>query len=57
VVGVSDVTTAKKTRRAQYAQRAGAEAVMILPVSYWKLSEREFFSIFSVLVTRSGFRS
>ncbi|GFG64478.1 putative dihydrodipicolinate synthetase DapA [Mycobacterium kubicae] len=41
VTGVSDVTTAKTIRRAQYAQRAGADAVMILPVSYWKLSERE----------------
>lgn len=41
VVGVSDVTTAKTVRRAEYAQRAGADAVMVLPVSYWKLSERE----------------
>jgi 4-hydroxy-tetrahydrodipicolinate synthase len=41
VVGVSDVTTAKTIRRARYAQQAGADAVMILPVSYWKLTERE----------------
>ena len=41
VVGVSDVTTAKTIRRAQYAQQAGADAVMVLPVSYWKLTERE----------------
>jgi 4-hydroxy-tetrahydrodipicolinate synthase len=41
VVGVSDVTTAKTVRRAQYAQQAGADAVMVLPVSYWKLTERE----------------
>ncbi|HSS26098.1 MAG TPA: dihydrodipicolinate synthase family protein [Mycobacterium sp.] len=41
VVGVSDVTTAKTVRRAEYAQEAGADAVMILPVSYWKLTERE----------------
>ncbi|SPM37265.1 Dihydrodipicolinate synthase/N-acetylneuraminate lyase, partial [Mycobacterium rhizamassiliense] len=41
VVGVSDVTTAKTIRRAQYAQWAGADAVMVLPVSYWKLAERE----------------
>ena len=41
VVGVSDVTTAKTVRRAGYAQRAGATAVMVLPVSYWKLTERE----------------
>ena len=41
IVGVSDVTTAKTIRRAKYAQHAGADAVMILPVSYWKLAERE----------------
>lgn len=41
IVGVSDVTTAKTIRRAQYAQQAGADAVMILPVSYWKLTDRE----------------
>ena len=46
VVGVSDVTTAKTTRRAQYAQRAGADAVMVLPVSYWKLSENEILQHF-----------
>jgi 4-hydroxy-tetrahydrodipicolinate synthase len=41
VVGVSDVTTAKTIRRAKYAQQASADAVMVLPVSYWKLTERE----------------
>jgi 4-hydroxy-tetrahydrodipicolinate synthase len=41
VVGVLDLTTAKTIRRAQYAQQAGADAVMVLPVSYWKLSDRE----------------
>lgn len=41
IVGVSDVTTAKTMRRANCAQQAGADAVMILPVSYWKLTERE----------------
>ncbi|WP_172827284.1 dihydrodipicolinate synthase family protein [Mycobacterium asiaticum] len=41
VVGVSDVTTARTIRRAQYAQQAGADAVMVLPVSYWKLTDRE----------------
>lgn len=43
IVGVSDVTTAKTIRRAKYAQQAGADAVMVLPVSYWKLTEREIF--------------
>jgi 4-hydroxy-tetrahydrodipicolinate synthase len=41
IVGASDLTTANTVRRARYAQHAGADAVMILPVSYWKLSVRE----------------
>ncbi|MBS4729387.1 dihydrodipicolinate synthase family protein [Mycobacterium sp. SM1] len=41
IVGVSDLTTAKTIRRARYAQRAGADAVQVIPVSYWKLTERE----------------
>lgn len=41
VIGASDLTTANTIRRARYAQRAGADAVMVLPISYWKLSERE----------------
>ncbi|MGH3564115.1 MAG: dihydrodipicolinate synthase family protein, partial [Mycobacterium sp.] len=41
IVGVSDLTTATTVRRARRAQDAGADAVMVAPVSYWKLSERE----------------
>ncbi|WP_420753188.1 dihydrodipicolinate synthase family protein [Rhodococcus sp. O3] len=41
VVGASDLTTANTVRRAEYAQHAGADAVMVLPVSYWHLSDRE----------------
>jgi 4-hydroxy-tetrahydrodipicolinate synthase len=41
IVGASDLTTANTVRRARYAQHTGVDAVMILPVSYWKLSTRE----------------
>ncbi|WP_409434307.1 dihydrodipicolinate synthase family protein [Mycobacterium sp. SMC-14] len=41
LVGVSDLTTARTVRRARYAAQAGADAVMVSPVSYWKLSDRE----------------
>jgi 4-hydroxy-tetrahydrodipicolinate synthase len=41
VIGASDLTTANTVRRARYAERSGADAVMVLPISYWKLSERE----------------
>jgi 4-hydroxy-tetrahydrodipicolinate synthase len=41
VVGSSDLTTAGTVARAEYAEQAGANAVMIIPVSYWPLTERE----------------
>lgn len=41
LAGVSDLTTANTVRRARYAERAGVDAVQVIPVSYWSLSERE----------------
>src|SRR5271170_5836608 len=41
VVGSSDLTTAGTVARSEYAQQAGATAVMVIPVSYWALNERE----------------
>jgi 4-hydroxy-tetrahydrodipicolinate synthase len=46
VVGVSELTTAKTTPRLLCTQHAAADAVMVLPVSYQKLSEREIFKHF-----------
>ena len=36
-------------RRARYAAQAGADAVMVAPVSYWKLSEREITTHYSAV--------
>jgi 4-hydroxy-tetrahydrodipicolinate synthase len=41
VVGSSDLSTAGTVARAEYAEQAGASAVMVIPVSYWALNERE----------------
>ncbi|MER7756460.1 dihydrodipicolinate synthase family protein [Kitasatospora sp. NPDC097643] len=41
VVGIAELTTRSAVRRAQFAERAGASAVMVLPLSYWRLDERE----------------
>lgn len=49
IVGAGDLTTANTVRRARYAQRAGAGAVMILPVSYWKLSPREIIQHYTTV--------
>jgi 4-hydroxy-tetrahydrodipicolinate synthase len=44
LVGVSDLTTERAVRHAKFAQRAGASAVMVIPMSYWKLADEEIFT-------------
>ncbi|GGY43167.1 dihydrodipicolinate synthase family protein [Pseudoduganella albidiflava] len=44
VVGISELTTQGAIRRARFAERLGADAVMVLPVSYWKLTEAEIMA-------------
>lgn len=41
LVGVSNLTTERTVYHARFAEKAGAAAVMILPMSYWKLSDDE----------------
>lgn len=43
LVGVSNLTTERTVYHAKFAERAGADAVMVIPMSYWKLTEEEIF--------------
>ncbi|WP_168232344.1 dihydrodipicolinate synthase family protein [Pseudomonas veronii] len=49
IVSVSDLTTAKSVRRARYAEAHGADVVMVLPASYWKLSEAEILAHYATI--------
>ena len=54
VVGISDLTTAGAVRRARLAERAGADAVMVLPVSYWKLANDEIVAHYRAIGAAIG---
>jgi 4-hydroxy-tetrahydrodipicolinate synthase len=54
VVGISDLTTRNAVRRAKFAEQAGADAVMVLPISYWKLNEQEIFAHYSAIAQNIG---
>lgn len=41
LAGVSNLTTEKTIYHAKFAEKAGATAVMIIPMSYWKLTDDE----------------
>lgn len=43
ITGVSNLTTERTIHHARFAEKAGSDAVMILPMSYWKLTDDEVF--------------
>jgi len=49
IVGVSDLTTKNAVKRAKIAEKAGADAIMVLPVSYWKLTPEEIFNHYATI--------
>lgn len=44
LIGVSNLTTERTIHHAQFAEKAGADAVMIIPMSYWKLTDDEIIA-------------
>lgn len=54
VVSVSDLTTAKAVRRARFAEAHGADVLMVLPTSYWKLSEAEILAHYAAIANSVG---
>jgi 4-hydroxy-tetrahydrodipicolinate synthase len=54
IVGISDLTTKNAVRRAKFAESAGADAVMVMPVSYWKLGEAEILRHYATVADRIG---
>ncbi|UPK72289.1 dihydrodipicolinate synthase family protein [Chitinophaga filiformis] len=52
LVGVSNLTTDKTIYHAQFAEKAGAKAVMIIPMSYWKLTDDEIFAHYDAVAAK-----
>lgn len=52
LVGVSNLTTDKTVYHAQFAEKAGAAAVMIIPMSYWKLTDDEIVKHYDAVASK-----
>ncbi|MDW9379301.1 dihydrodipicolinate synthase family protein [Chryseobacterium sp. JV558] len=52
LVGVSNLTTEKTIHHAQFAEKAGADAVMIIPMSYWKLTDDEIVTHYDAVASK-----
>lgn len=52
IVGISELTTIKAVERAIFAEENGADAIMVSPFSYYKLSEEEIFEHYAAISAR-----
>jgi 4-hydroxy-tetrahydrodipicolinate synthase len=52
LVGVSNLTTERTIYHARFAEQAGATAVMIIPMSYWKLTDDEIVKHYDVVASK-----
>ncbi len=52
LVGVSSLTTEKTIHHAKFAENAGADAVMIIPMSYWKLTDDEIVAHYDAVASK-----
>ncbi|MDC0718342.1 dihydrodipicolinate synthase family protein [Nannocystis bainbridge] len=49
LVGVSSLTTERTVHHARHAEQVGASAVMVIPLSYWKLTDDEIVGHFEAV--------
>ena len=49
VIGISELTTANAVTRARFTEGIGAEAIMVAPLSYYKLSEAEIYQHYAAI--------
>jgi 4-hydroxy-tetrahydrodipicolinate synthase len=52
LVGVSNLTTERTLYHARFAEKAGATAVMIIPMSYWKLTDDEIVKHYDTVASK-----
>src|SRR5271156_3491270 len=54
MIGVSSLTTERVVHHARFAEKNGAVAVMIIPMSYWKLTEAEIFTHYNTVANATS---
>ncbi|MBC8033367.1 MAG: dihydrodipicolinate synthase family protein [Chitinophagaceae bacterium] len=52
LVGVSNLTTERTVYHARFAEKAGASALMIIPMSYWKLTDDEIVKHYDTVASK-----
>lgn len=53
ILGISELTTSAAVAKARYAQEIGADMLMLIPISYWTLTEAEIHGHFAAIAEAS----
>lgn len=54
IIGLSELTTDGAIRKAEFAESIGADAIMVIPVSYWKLTDEEIYSYYQEIAAATA---
>jgi 4-hydroxy-tetrahydrodipicolinate synthase len=54
IVGIGELTTQAAIAKARFAEQAGADRLMIIPISYWKLDDAEIFDHFEAIASATS---
>ncbi|EPF81812.1 dihydrodipicolinate synthase family protein [Acinetobacter rudis] len=46
ILGISELTTNMAIQKAKKAEELGADVIMVLPISYWKLTDQEIYDYY-----------
>ncbi len=54
IVGIAEVATAAAAEKARISEEAGADAIMVLPISYWKITDDEIKNHFAAIAAATS---
>ena len=54
IIGIAEVSTAAAMEKARLSEEAGADAIMVLPVSYWSITDAEIEAHFKAIAEVSS---
>lgn len=54
ILGISELTTRMAIQKAKKAEELGADVIMVLPISYWKLTDQEIFDYYEEIAAATS---
>ncbi|AOA59732.1 dihydrodipicolinate synthase family protein [Acinetobacter larvae] len=54
ILGISELTTNMAIQKAKKAEELGADVIMVMPISYWKLSDQEIYEYYQQIAAETS---